>query len=146
MTPNADWNRIPGNSRVKFYFLVLGILAVWRVTHFFQAEDGPWDVAVHLRKRVGNGFWGKLLDCFYCLSVWISAPFGWWLGETLAERVLLWLSFSGGAILLEKITTRNPEVPPAVFVEEPAGEKTDGMLRAEAKSDHGEAGAGGPKG
>src|ERR1051326_1161430 len=74
VTQHPDWNRIARNSHVKFYYLALGILAVWRITHFFQAEDGPWDVAVRLRRLVGNGFWGKLLDCFYCLSIWISAP------------------------------------------------------------------------
>ena len=130
---------------MKFYHLALGILAVWRVTHFLQAEDGPWDVVVRLRALAGTGFWGKLLDCFYCLSLWISAPLSWWLGEDWPERGLLWLSFSAGAILLEKITNRNTEVPPAVFVEEPAGEKTDGMLRTEAKPDRGEAGTSGSK-
>ena len=59
---------------MKFYWLVVGMLAVWRVTHLLQAEDGPWDVVVRLRQAVGNGFWGKLLDCFHCLSVWIAAP------------------------------------------------------------------------
>ena len=130
---------------MKFYHLALGLLAVWRVTHLLQAEDGPWDVTVRLRSLAGSGFWGKLLDCFCCLSLWISAPFGWWIGETWPERVLLWLSFSGGAILLEKITNRNTDVPPAVFVEEPAEEKTDGMLRTETKSDPGETGAGSAK-
>ena len=110
-----------------------------------QAEDGPCDVVVRVRAMAGNGFWGKLLDCFYCLSLWISVPFGWWLGETWEERVLLWLSFSAGATLLEKITNRNTNVPPAIFVEEPTEEKTDGMLRTEAKPDCGEAGTGSPK-
>ena len=58
-----------------FYWLVLGILGVWRITHLFYAEDGPWDIFVRLRKLAGSGFWGKLLDCFYCLSLWIAVPF-----------------------------------------------------------------------
>jgi hypothetical protein len=116
---------------MKFYHFTLGILATWRVTYFFQAEDGPWDVVVRLRRFVGNGFWGTLLDCFYCLSVWIAAPFACWLGETWGERFLLWLSFSGGASIIQKITNRHPDVPPALFVEEPGQEKTDAMLRSE---------------
>jgi hypothetical protein len=118
---------------MKFYWLTLGILAVWRITYFLQAEDGPWDVVVRIRLAVGNGFWGKLLDCFYCLSVWISAPFAWWLGEGWRERFLLWLSFSAGASLLEKFTA--VKVPPAPFVEGPTGEEPYGMLRTEKKPD-----------
>jgi hypothetical protein len=47
---------------MKFYFLVLATLAVWRVAHLLQAENGPWDVVVRLRRAVGNGFVGKLMD------------------------------------------------------------------------------------
>jgi hypothetical protein len=111
---------------MKFYWLVLGVLAVWRATFFLQAEDGPWEVVVRLRVAVGNGFWGKLLDCFYCLSVWIAAPFALWLGENWRERFLLWLSFSAGASLLQKLTA--PKVPPAPYVAEPAEQELYGML------------------
>jgi hypothetical protein len=71
---------------MRFYRLLLGILSVWRITHLLQAEDGPWDVVVRLRQRVGQGFWGKLLDCFYCLSVWIADPFAIFLEQRLGER------------------------------------------------------------
>src|ERR1035438_7929939 len=60
---------------MRAYSLVLGILAVWRVTHLLNGEDGPWEIFVRLRKLAGAGFWGELLDCFYCLSLWISLPF-----------------------------------------------------------------------
>lgn len=115
--------------QMKFYWLALGILTVWRITHFLQAEDGPWDMVVRLRVAVGNGFWGKLLDCFYCLSVWISAPIALWIGETWRERILLWISFSAGAILLERVTKPELKVPPAFFVEEPPDKNQDGLLR-----------------
>lgn len=118
---------------MKSYWLILGVLSVWRITYFLQAEDGPWDIVVRLRVAVGNGFWGKLLDCFYCLSVWISAPFAWWLGEDWRERILLWLSFSAGASLLDKLTA--PKPPPAPYIEEPTKESEYGMLRTEEKRD-----------
>lgn len=128
---------------MKFYWLILGILSVWRITHFFQAEDGPWDVVVALRVAAGEGFWGKLLDCFYCLSVWVSAPFAYWLGGGWRERILLWFSFSAGAILLDRVTKPEPKVPPAFFVEEPTDEKQHGMLRTE-EDPGGPAGDAGP--
>jgi len=89
---------------LKFYWLIIGVLIVWRVTHFFQAEDGPWDIVVRLRKLAGDGFWGALMDCFYCLSVWMAAPVAVIIGETMKERLLLWPALSGAAILLERMT------------------------------------------
>jgi hypothetical protein len=102
---------------MRFYWLLLGVLSVWRITHLVQAEDGPWNIMVRLRRQAGNGFWGRLMDCFYCLSLWIAAPLACWLGEGWQERLLLWPSLSAGAILLERITNRSPAVPPALYVE-----------------------------
>lgn len=110
-----------------FYELLVGVLAVWRFTHLLQAEDGPWDLVVRLRRGVGDGFWGQLLDCFYCLSLWISAPAAWLAGEGWLEKAALWLAFSAGAILLERI----PEplvAPPATLYYEDM-EDSDGLLR-----------------
>lgn len=99
----------------ELYRLLLGILCVWRITHLFQAEDGPWDVIVRIRRAAGEGFFGRLLDCFYCLSLWVAPPLAWVLGNTGCERVLLWLAFSAGAILLERVTAPSS---PAAFVED----------------------------
>jgi Protein of unknown function (DUF1360) len=87
---------------MRWYWLSLGILGVWRVTHLLAAEDGPWDLIAHVRRAAGNGFWGKLLDCFYCLSLWVAAPFALSIGRDWRERVLLWPALSGAAILLER--------------------------------------------
>ena len=99
------------------YRLLLGVLCVWRVTHLFQAEDGPWGVIAAIRRAAGEGFWGSLLDCFYCLSLWVSIPAAWVIGRTWVERVLLWLAFSGGAILAERSTSDAPAAPPVVPAE-----------------------------
>ena len=91
---------------MDFYRLVLGVLVVWRITHLLFAEDGPWDVVIPLRRQAGAGFWGKLLDCFNCLSLWIAAPLVLLLGGGWTERLLLWPALSAGAILLERLTSR----------------------------------------
>lgn len=96
------------------------VLAVWRVTHLLWGEDGPGDVFVRLRRVAGPGFFGKLLDCFYCMSLWVAIPFALLLAASWTERVVLWLGLSGGAILLERATS--PKVtppPPALWREEP---------------------------
>jgi len=89
-----------------FYF-VLSILAVWRITHLLGKEDGPFNIIFLIRKKAGAGFFGSLLDCFYCLSVWIALPFAIWLGITWWEKILMWLALSGAACLLEQSTTKN---------------------------------------
>jgi len=101
-----------------FYGLILGILSTWRITHLLRAEDGPADILVRLREAVGDGFFGSLLDCFYCLSVWVAVPFAGLLGETWTERFLLWLSFSAGAILFDRLAERPWEIQPPPYLEE----------------------------
>lgn len=91
---------------MQFYWLTLGVLAVWRITHFFNAEDGPLNVVVRLRRLMGTSIFGEILDCFYCLSVWVAIPFAFWMGHGVKEISILWLALSGGAILLERLTLR----------------------------------------
>ena len=125
---------------MRFYWLTLGILTVWRVTHLLNAEDGPWDVMVRLRRRAGNGFLGELLDCFYCLSLWISAPLAYVIGEGWKERLLLWPAISAGAIVLEKLSNRKHDAavpPPAIYFEDPEEENNDVVLREEERTIHG---------
>lgn len=99
---------------MKFYWLALGILGVWRITHLLHAEDGPWEILARMRRAAGRGFWACLLDCFYCLSLWIAIPFAYCIGAGWKERLLLWPALSGAAILLERANTR----PEAIFHEE----------------------------
>ncbi len=87
----------------KVYWLVLSVLAVWRLTHLLAAEDGPWNLVFRLRELAGTGFWAGLMDCFHCLSLWFAAPAAWLIGETWKERLLLWPALSAGAILLNRL-------------------------------------------
>ncbi|MGA7239783.1 MAG: DUF1360 domain-containing protein [Bryobacteraceae bacterium] len=95
------------------YRLLLGVLCVWRITHLIQAEDGPWDAIVSIRRAAGDSFVGRLMDCFYCLSLWVSLPVAWAIGRTTAERLLMWVAFSGGAILAERCASRAVAEPPS---------------------------------
>ena len=121
------------------YYAVLGALAVWRVTHLLQAEDGPWDVVVRLRRLVGNGLLGQMMDCFYCLSVWVSLGFALLIGSNWLERALLWPALSGAAILLERVTNRSSH-PPMTFesfnTHEDLTHKTLTPVQANEQEDH----------
>src|SRR5688500_13648322 len=89
---------------------LLAVLAVWRLTHLLAQEDGPWDVFRRLRSAVSRVPGGRLLSCFYCLSLWVAIPAGWFVGETLVEQVAAWLAASGAAVLLERVTAPVPEL------------------------------------
>ena len=116
---------------MRFYWFLLGSLAVWRVTHLLHAEDGPWNLLARLRRLAGRGFLGSLLDCFYCLSIWLAVPFAYWLGESWKERWLLWPALSAGSILLERLTTLR-EHSTAPYFEEP--EDHNVLLRQEPRT------------
>jgi hypothetical protein len=122
----VERSAVSSPAEMKFYGLTLGILAVWRIAHLFNAEDGPWQILVRLRRRAGSGFWGELLDCFYCLSLWVAIPFAILISEQWRERLLLWLALSAGAILIERLTREEQEAA-AHYSEE--GEGQHGMLR-----------------
>ena len=79
-------------------------LAVWRVTHLLAEEDGPGDVVVRLRKRLGDSIAGRAMDCFFCLSLWIAAPFAVLLAGDVVTWGLMWLALSGAACLLQRAT------------------------------------------
>jgi hypothetical protein len=107
------------NTYPFLFFAVTG-LAVWRITHLIQAEDGPFDLVVRLRTVLGQGFFGSLMDCCNCLSLWIAAPAAWLLCRNWPEWLVLWPALSGAAIFLERIHTvleSRSEVPE--FEEDP---------------------------
>jgi len=90
---------------------ILCLLALWRLTHLIVAEDGPWDMVVRLRARLGDTVVGRAMDCFYCSSLWFAIPFAIAITGGIPGRILAWLSLSGGASLLEQVTTRNVNQP-----------------------------------
>jgi hypothetical protein len=115
---------------VRFYWLIVGVLVVWRLTHLLVAEDGPWDVIVRVRRAAGEGMLARLLDCFFCLSLWIALPVAAAIGGDGFERIMLWPALSAGAMIVERTTERRSTAT-ATYFEEP--EEHDDMLRTTEK-------------
>jgi hypothetical protein len=95
---------------------VLAALATWRVTHLLANEDGPSDIVFRLRRRLGRGLIGSLMDCFNCLSLWIAAPVALFLSTRPILWAMSWLALSGAACLLERLGEKpvgDPGVPSA---------------------------------
>jgi hypothetical protein len=115
---------------MNFFRFTVGVLAVWRITHLLHAEDGPWDVAARLRAWAASGFWGGLLGCFYCTSLWVAAPCALAVRAGWKERLLLWPALSAGAIMLDSLVSRSTAqaatpTPPAPYYEEPYYEEEE---------------------
>ncbi len=93
-----------------WFRLLLVALAVWRVTHLLAAEDGPWDLVARLRARLGEGLLGRLMDCFYCLSLWIAAPAALITASGPQAWLVHWLALSAAACLLERWGSAEPVI------------------------------------
>jgi len=79
--------------------LLLAVLATWRVTHLLARETA----VTLLRGRPGAGVLG-LMECFYCMSACVAAPFACFVAQMPLEVLVAWLAVSGGACLLERAT------------------------------------------
>lgn len=116
--------------------ITIAALAVWRLTHLMNVEDGPWRLFEWVRCGLRRVALGELIDCFYCLSLWMAAPFAFWIGADWPERTALWLALSAAAILINRLVEVQAEspAPAALYYEEPyQEEKTNAMLWKRAK-------------
>jgi hypothetical protein len=86
-----------------WFRFVISALSVWRLTHLLAAEDGPLDLIVRIRRKLGDSIWGKLIDCFNCLSVWISIPFAFYVTSGILNTGVVWLALSGSASLMNRL-------------------------------------------
>lgn len=98
-----------------YFHFVIAVLAVWRLTHLLSKEDGPFDLMYKIRKQIGQGFFANLLDCFYCLSIWVAIPFGIWIGHTVIEKIICCLALSGAVCLIQKCIDAHKNEPPQYF-------------------------------
>jgi hypothetical protein len=84
----------------------VAVLATWRLCHLIAREDGPFGAIARLRRAAGAGELGHLMDCPYCLSLWIAAPFAAPLAEGWRDGIPLWLAISAGSCLVEQCSAR----------------------------------------
>lgn len=109
---------------------VLGAGATWRLSHLLVHEDGPGDVLARLRRAAGDSVAGRLIDCFGCVSLWVSVPFAFYAVPGSVDRVVAWLALSGAAFLLESALPQPLLLQPLAA---PVEEKSDGVLRTDAE-------------
>lgn len=121
-----------------WFRLMLAALATWRLATLLAHDDGPWDATLRLRRALGDGQFGRMLDCFRCVSLWVAVPLAFAVGRSPLEWLLAWLALSGAACLLERLGG-----PPLAIAQWDKEGDANELLRTET-GDLGEAGAGAP--
>ena len=109
-----------------WFDLTVAVLATWRLCHLIAHEDGPFDSIVRLRQAAGSGVAGRLMDCPYCLSLWIAAPIAAALAPGWIAGVMLWLAISGGSCLVEQLSARlrpEPKAPEPEVIDLPPADE-----------------------
>ncbi|MBN8570400.1 MAG: DUF1360 domain-containing protein [Ignavibacteria bacterium] len=86
----------------NWYWLGLAILCVWRLTSLICYEDGPFNLFVWLRKKLYQMKLGKLVECFHCMGVWISAIIVLIIFQPAEGTPLIVLSVAGAVSIIER--------------------------------------------
>jgi len=111
----------------------VAVLATWRLAHLVAREDGPGDLLVRTRRLFGQSAVGKLMDCLYCLSLWMAAPAALWMTRDPWDWFMTVLAVSGAACLLERLVPEPIVVQP--FDSRPESEDHRELLRTTAGPD-----------
>lgn len=82
---------------------VLAAVATWRVSALLVREDGPFDGLTALRAWAERRRW-RVLDCFYCTSLWMAVPATLSTVGLTAAFPIVWFAIGGAAALLERVT------------------------------------------
>jgi len=96
--------------------ILLG-LATWRISFMLMFDAGPGDIFIKFRKARGidhgddgipfsypPGFWGELLSCMYCTSIWVGLVLGftWAVLPVPTEIVCIPFMLSAIAIIIQE--------------------------------------------
>lgn len=95
----------------QWLWLIISILAVWRLTSFICFDAGPFGVMTKIRVLLYKLKLGKLIDCFHCAAVWISIVITFCVYSFSVAILFLIFAIAGGASVIEKsiFYERNPE-------------------------------------
>lgn len=96
-----------GKQPYEFVWLLLTVLAAWRLTAFVAYEAGPFDVMVAARRGLVRIGLGRLAGCFYCLSIWISC-LAVLVFPLSADTPLVILGVAGAVAVIERLLSGLP--------------------------------------
>src|SRR6185312_5040956 len=86
----------------QWLWLIISILAVWRLTSFICFDAGPFDIMTKMRIVLYKLKLGKLIDCFHCAAIWVSIVITLCVYSFTLHILLLIFAIAGGTSLIEK--------------------------------------------
>ena len=86
-----------------WYWLVISILVVWRLTILICYETGPFSLMVKIRMILYRLKLGSLIDCFHCAAVWISILITLVIYKPGIKSTFLIFAIAGGTSIIEKL-------------------------------------------
>jgi hypothetical protein len=72
-------------------------------------ERGPWEAFMHLRRALVRVGLSRLVSCFHCTVVWLSAFVVASVFKFSSESVLVWFAVAGAASVIERALS--PDAP-----------------------------------
>ena len=89
---------------------ILSAFAVYRISHLFKYDEGPFHVFENARLVLGRRasysptakFLADIVNCCYCSTVWIAIPFAFFVlfPRKLTNIFVVWLGLAGASELL----------------------------------------------
>lgn len=89
-------------------WLVISILAVWRLTSLICFDSGPFDLMSMVRRVLYRFSLGRLIECFHCTALWISVFVTAAVYELNIATLFLAIASAGGASIIEKSLSHEP--------------------------------------
>lgn len=84
------------------FLFILGTLAAWRLTALLAYERGPAGIFDLFRRTMVRMRLGRLVGCFHCLGVWVTAAVALILYGFEWSTALIWLAMAGAISIVER--------------------------------------------
>lgn len=87
----------------QWLWLMISVLAVWRLTSFICFDAGPFAIMTKIRILLYKLKLEKLIDCFHCTAVWVSIAVTICVYSFSLAILFLIFAIAGGASIIEKL-------------------------------------------
>ncbi|MBK8627014.1 MAG: DUF1360 domain-containing protein [Saprospiraceae bacterium] len=86
----------------NWFWLVISILTVWRLTSLLCYEEGPFKIFNKVRRYLYKLNLGSLVECFHCMAIWVSICIVVLMYPIKFEIFLIIFAVAGGASIIER--------------------------------------------